>query len=203
MISEYENAKTELLMARNPSCRKFFEKNKDFLELGYFYFLNDNLKKAKDCFDKVLDTDIRAHWAKFLIELIENNISYYPSYFELRNFLEIDLDILIKHFKGEYVEKIVNYSDFMSSINPEVNKFIGRVFINNNFKEYGMIYFKRAKNTFYNDPELHFLLAQEYDTEGKLDYAINSAETCLKVLPKYYPAEHLLVELKDKLKNCK
>src|SRR5574344_2480150 len=151
MISEYENAKTELLTARNPSCGKFFEKNKDFLELGYFYFLNDNLKKAKECFDKILKTDIRAHWAKFLIELIENNISYYPSYFELRNFLEIDLDILIKHFKGEYVEKIVNYSDFMSSINSEVKKFIGRVFFINGMEKFAKIYFERAKNSFYND----------------------------------------------------
>src|SRR5574344_2200264 len=151
MKFNYESAKQDLLSSQDIECLKFFKKHNCYLELGYFYLINDSFGNAKKYFKKIADVNIRAHWASFLVELIEGNISYYPTYFELRNFLEIDLDFLIKHFKGDYVEKIVNYSDFLSSINSEVNKFIGRVFFINGMEKFAKIYFERAKNSFYND----------------------------------------------------
>ena len=193
----YQLAKQELLTSDNNRCQQFFENNQNYLELGYFYLLNKNLPMAKKEFEKVVEHDLRAHWAIFLVELLtDGKVSYYPSYFELRNFFEIDLDLLLTHYCGDYVQSLINYSDFLSSINAEICKYIGRVFYNNGFQDYAEIFFEQAKEKFYNDPELHYLIAELCKNKGEISNAIKSAETCLEVLPGYFPAQNLLKKLK-------
>ena len=192
MDLEYKNVKEKLLTSLDENCQQFFVKNNCVLENAYYELLSDNLEKAKNLFNSIKDNDIRAHWASFMISLIESNVKEYPSYFELRNFLKIDLNILIHYFKGDYVEKIVRYADFMFTINPEVHKFIGRVFYNNDFKEQSMFFLDRAKSYFYHDPELHYLLAYIYFNDGDDVKARKSLNDCLFILPKYFPARTML-----------
>ena len=99
---------------------------KNILENAYDCLVNENLEEAKKNFQLIKEQDIRASWALFVISLIEGDVREYPTYFQIRNFLEIDLNMLIEHYKGEYVEKVIRYCDFMFNINPEVYKFIGR-----------------------------------------------------------------------------
>mgnify|MGYP000948994906 CR=1 FL=1 len=111
MILDYKKAKEKLLTELDTDCQQFFVKKGYILENAYFELLSDNLEKAKNLFNAIKQNDIRAHWASFMISMIEADIREYPSYFELRNFLEIDLNILINYFKGDYVEKIVRYAN--------------------------------------------------------------------------------------------
>lgn len=198
MISDYKTAVKNMLTDHNLDCQHFFAQNNYPLELGYCKILADDLKSAKEIFISVKDSDIRASWALFMISLIEGNVIEYPSYFELRNFLEIDLNILIKHFKGNYVENIIRYADFMFTINPEVHKFIGRVLYNNGFNEQAEFFLQRAKNYFYTDPELHYLLAYISYQKGDFFKAKKSLEDCLQILPKYFPAINLVRKLTAK-----
>lgn len=202
MIKTYQNAKNKLLTADIEGCQQFFQTNGYELEQAYAELLNDNLLKAEAIFSSIADKDIRAHWALVMLSFIEGKVNDYPSYFEIRNFLEIDLNILITYFKGEYVEKIIRYSDYMFTINPEVYKFIGRVFWNNDLKEQALFFLNRAKNYFYHDPELHYLLAVVY--LDKKDYlnTFKAVNDCLTVLPDYYPAVDLLNKLKKVNYNC-
>ena len=188
MILEYSKEKEKLLTNYDENCRQFFIKKGYPLEYGYCQILEDNLDEAKRIFNGLKDVDVRAHWALFMISLIEGNVLEYPTYFELRNFLEIDLNILIHYYKGDFVEKIVRYADFMFSINPEVYKFIGRVFYNNNLFEQSKFFLKRAKSYFYNDPELHYLLAYIFYSIKDYTRARIATNDCLAILPKYYPA---------------
>lgn len=199
MILDYKKAKKELLTAPNPDCQQFFIKHGYMLENGYYELLKDNLSQAKNLFSAIKENDIRAHWANFMISLIEGDVREYPSYFELRNFLEIDLNILICNYKGDYVEKIIKYADFMFSINPEVHKFIGRVLYNNGLEEQGIFFLNRAKNYFYHDPELHFLIAYIYYKKGDFDIAQKSIDDCLYILPDYYPAISLQQKINTKI----
>lgn len=194
---DFSSAKNDLLITQSQKCKHFFIKNNCQLELGYYYLLNQDFKNAKKCFEKILEIDIRAHWANFLINLIEGKITYYPSYFELRNFFEIDLDLLMKNFLGNYVQTLVNYSDFLSQFNSEINKYIARVFLINNYKSYALLYFNRAKDSFYNDPELHFLIAQTNFKDGNIEQAKKSADRCLEILPEYWPAVKLLETIEN------
>lgn len=197
MISDYKTAKGKLLTELDKDCQQFFIKKGYILENGYFELLSDNIEKAKILFNAIKDSDIRAHWAAFMISMIEADIREYPSYFELRNFLEIDLNILINYFKGDYVEKIVRYADFLFTINPEVHKFIGRVFYNNGYYEQGMFFLDRAKNYFYHDPELHYLIAYIYYDQNNLEKCKKALDDCIYILPEYYPAVNLLKKIKN------
>lgn len=196
-LLDYKNAKEKLLAGCIDGCQQFFVENGCILEDAYSHFLAGDLKNAKKMFSLIKDRDVRAHWALIEISMIEGEVFEYPSYFELRNFLEIDLNILITYCLGSYVENIVRYADFMYTINPEVHKFIGRVFYNNNLKEHGMFFLERAKNYFYHDPELHYLLAYIYYEEGVFDKAEKSLNDCLSILPNYFPAENLLEHIKS------
>ncbi len=197
MVLDYKTAKEKLLTGLvDRDCQQFFVKNGCVFEDAYLHFLAGDFSYAKKQFEIMEDVNIRAHWSLFEISLIEGEVEKYPSYFELRNFLEIDLNIFITYCLGTYVENIVRYADFMYTINPEVHKFIGRVLYNNNLKEQGMFFLKRAKNYFYHDPELHYLLAYIYNENGDIENAQKALEACLNVLPNYFPARDLLEKLK-------
>lgn len=202
MVLDYQKAKEELLAGKLEDCQQFFAKNGYMLEEAYARLLSNDIAGAKVLFSFIKERDIRAHWALFMISLLEDNVQEYPSYFELRNFLEIDLNILITYYKGDYVEKIIRYADYMYTINPEVHKFIGRVLYNNGLVEQGLFFLNRAKSYFYHDPELHFMLGYIYFSQGKLDEAQNALENGLRVLPEYFPSENLLkkvIETKNNL----
>lgn len=192
MISDYKNVKNNFLTAKFKGCKKFFETHNNKLEQAYCEIILDNLKGARRIFEKIEAQDIRAHWGLIMLDFIKGRISNYPTYFELRNFLEIDLNLLIMYCKGDYVEKIVRYADFMFTINPEVYKFIGRVFLNNDMKIQAMFFLKRAKDRFYQDPELHYIMAEIYYKDNDINLSKHALETCLNVLPEYAPAKRLL-----------
>ena len=193
MISDYKKAKENLLTCNDfLAGQRFFYENGFVLELGYCELLNDNIQQAKELFQSIKEKDIRAKWALNMISMIEGVVYEYPAYFELRNFLEIDLNIFINHYKGDYVQNIIRYSDFMFTINPEVYKFIGRVFYNNGLQEQAMFFLNRAKSYFYNDPELHYLLAFIFYNSGDYQKSLNCANDCLRILPEYFPAIDLI-----------
>lgn len=188
----YEKEKEKLLNNLDEDCQQFFVKNGYTLEVGYCKLLCEDISQAKQIFSTLKESDVRAQWALFMISLIEGDVREYPTYFQLRNFLEIDLNILITHYKGDYVEKIIRYADFMFNINPEVHKFIGRVLYNNNLEQQAIYFLDRAKNYFYTDPELHYLLAFYYYNKKDYKNAQIALKNCLNILPKYFPAKNLL-----------
>ena len=177
--------------------QRLFAENGYLLELGYCFLLSDILKDARAAFIQAREFDKRANWALFMTNLFLNLPADYPSYFELRNFLEIDLNILIQAGKGEFVEKLISYADFFYTINPEVYKYLGRVFLNNDLEQYGYFSLMRAKDYFYNDPELHYLLAEFFFNKKDFKEAKKYAQTCLEVLPEYFPAKKMLEKIAD------
>ncbi len=195
MVLEYKNAKEKLLTNPDKDCQRFFVNKGYILENAYYFLINENLEEAKKNFQLIKEQDIRANWALFMISLIEGDVRDYPTYFQLRNFLEIDLNILIHYFKGEYAEKIIRYCDFMYTINPEVYKFIGRCLYNNNLEEQAMFFLEKAKNYFWNDPELHYLLAFIYYNKKDFVNARKALNNCLQILPKYFPAVDMLSKI--------
>lgn len=196
MINNYEKAKYKLLtFALDDECQRFFEKNNYPLEFAYSMLLRGDIQHAEKIFEKLKDLEIGAHWGTLLTGILLEKLTPYPTYFEIRNFLEIDLNLLINYEKGKYVEEIIKYADLFASVNSETHKYIGRVFWNNELYSYGKFFLERAKNYFYQDPELHVLLANVYEAEGNKNKALNSVENCLKILPEYFPA----LDLKRKL----
>lgn len=195
MILDYKTAKKKFLSAQINGCKEFFVIHEYFLEAGYCDMILDDIDNARKEFESIEKSDIRAHWALVMLDFINGCVARYPTYFELRNFLEIDLGILIMYCKGDYVEKIIRYADYMFTINPEVYKFIGRVLFKNDLKPQAMFFLNRAKDNFYNDPELHYILAEWFKSKNDVVACKNSLRTCLEILPEYAPAKLLMKTL--------
>jgi len=192
----YDKAKEEMLTASSDDCQYFFVENNCVLELGYWKLLHNFPHEAGNIFMQICENDIRAHWGVFISSLAAGQIKGYPSYFELRNFLEIDLNLFLVYYLGDYVENVVKYADWLFTINPEVHKFIGRVFLKNGFEDYGIFFLERAKESFFQDPELHYLLAEYYEEKNNILKVNEAVQNCLNILPGYFPALALQKKLK-------
>lgn len=195
MGTNYQEAKTELLNSEAVLSQEYFEKHKCWLELGYCKLFQNDRKGARECFNKIAEANPRARWALVLIELLEGNNDAKPTYFQIRNFLEIDIDLFIKNAQADYVERIINCGDMFFTINPESYKFIARVLLNNDFPSVAMVFLKRGKENFYFDPELHYMMAICYFKENEKQFARQSLLKCLSIVPNYYPAKEMLKTL--------
>lgn len=196
MTMNYEEVKKDFLSGKIKGCKTYFENNNYYVEAGYCCIVLDELDKAKELFQTVQEVDTRAKWGLILLQMIKGDILTFPTYFQIRNFLELDLSILILYCKGEYVEKIIRYADFMAYYNPECYKFIGRAFWANNLMSAAMFFLRRAKDKFYQDPELHYLLAYIfYNNDRNIDLAKKALGACLGILPEYAPAKKLYAQI--------
>lgn len=188
MSTKYQQVKQDFLSGRLKGCRAYFEENNYNIEAGYCYMVLDNFAKAKEQFEKAKISDLRGHWGLLLLQMQDEKISMSPTYFEIRNFLETDLDIFITYCKGDIVQQIIKYADFMAFYNLECYKFIGRAFWAHNLMPASMCFLNKAKDNLFNDPELHYLLAYIYYTNHDLKNCKKEIDTCLEILPKYAPA---------------
>ena len=101
------------------------------IEAAYLSILNGDLVIAQRNF-LAIDSP-RAMWGVTLCDILKGQVNTFPTYFGIRNFLEIDLDFLLKNEKIDYVEQVLGSADFLSTINQEVYKYIARVMLENNF----------------------------------------------------------------------
>ena len=156
------------------------------IEHAYLAILNDDLYSAEEIFSS--NDSPRARWGEILVSVLRGYVEIYPTYFQIRNFLEIDLDFLLKNEKLDYVEQLLGALEFFSGINQETYKFAARVMYENNLLSAAYNYMQKSKEIYYNDAELQFMLARYFlrvhDTEEACFY-INE---CLKLIPDYYPA---------------
>lgn len=193
-VRSYKEAK-EKFLSGDFSVAGFFLNQNCILEYAYCKLLTGDYLSAENQFFKIRDLDLRADWGYKLVQLIKENVSEFPTYFQIRNFLEIDLNLLLKARQPQLVENVINCADIFFSINPESYKFISRVMTNNNFNEVALFYLLKAKEKFYYDPELHFMLANCYVVMNDYIKAKDSILNCLNILPEYFPAKKLLEKI--------
>lgn len=185
---DYETAKLELLQLNFSKCEPYFKQNNYLLELGYCKMLRGKIKDAKKIFAAIANNNPRAHWGLRLIQFIEGYVCFNPTYFEIRNFLEIDINLLIEAEQYKAVENIINGDGLFADVNPESYKFIARVMMYHEYHDIAKIYLDKGLDHTYSDPELHILRAEYYLAKDDKEMAIKSLRTCLEVLPEYYPA---------------
>lgn len=202
MQDRYLKNKERLLTGNLKEAKSFFAKNGYTLEYAYCKLLEEDLKGAKQLFSKMKDIDNRAMWGYKIVSILQKkyttqevNYDEMPTFFQLRNFLEVDLNLLMKYNKGNYVEILCAYSDIFASINAECYKFYARAFFFNHYQEFADFFANKAKDFFYNDPELHYHIALMKHDSGNNDEAKKYCLSCLHILKEYFPAVNLLNKL--------
>lgn len=177
----------------------FFYKNKSTnfnpqsVEHAYLAILNDDLITAQKIFKSLYSP--RAKWGSSLTEILTGYIENLPTYFEIRNFLEIDLDFLIKNEKIDYIEQVLGSLKLLVNINQETYKYVARVMFENKLYKASREYLEKSKNIFYNDPELHFMYAKYYLNTREYEKADYHLDECLNIIPDYFPAKSLQKEI--------
>ena len=167
------------------------------IEHAYLAILNEDLLSAQAVFES-LDSP-RSRWGMALVGIISGYLEYFPTYFEIRNFYEIDLDFLIQNEKFEYTENLLSSLYILAKINREVYKYTARVMYENKLYKTALEYMEKSKELFYNDPELHFMLAKYYESTNQFQTAKYYIDECLKIVPTYYPAIKIQEEIVHKL----
>ncbi|MGN0019006.1 MAG: hypothetical protein ACI37S_08200 [Candidatus Gastranaerophilaceae bacterium] len=193
---DYQEAKKDLLDVKfSPECEEYFIQNGYPLEYGYCKLLKGEFDSAKKIFYSVKDIDLRADWAYLFIQFMNNYIQFMPSYLQIRNFLEVDIGLLIRAQMAEQVENVINASDIFYKINQESYKFIARAMLNYNYPTIAKIFLNKGVEKCYNDPELHFLYGNYHLLYKNTLLAKSEFENCLEILPNYYPAVKMLKNL--------
>lgn len=189
---DYNIAVKKLYNGEANECLDFFYKNGYNLEYAYSLLLSGKIIEAKEIADS--NDSVRYDWLSKLITICGGGIEY-PTYFQLRSFLEIDLSMLIKAKKINYVNNILRLAEKFQGINSECYKFFGRCLLKNGFKKESKIFLDRSLNDYYNDVELHYLYVEYYLSCGDKKQAKIAAKKCLKINPEYYPAKKTYKEL--------
>lgn len=156
------------------------------VEHAYLALLNEDLATAKTVFSKI--DNPRGIWGTILVSILEGYMEIFPTFFQIRNFLEIDLDLLLKNEKINYVEQLLGALDIFAEINQESYKFVARVMLENNLLSAAFNYMQKSKDIYYNDAELHFMLMRYYLKVHDFKQAYFHVNECLKLIPNYYPA---------------
>jgi len=135
-------------------------------------------------------------WGLSLITFINGGRIKYPLYFQIRSFLEQDINMFYQTGHEDYVEKLLEHATVFAKINPEAYKFFGRVLFHNKKFELAKELLNFSLDVCYKDPETHFLLANLSMLKGDSYSAQKSLKTAIDVSGGYYPAEKLLSNLR-------
>ena len=163
------------------------------VEHAYLAVINNDLETALKTFENI--DSPRALWGVAMVNILNGYLEKYPTYFEIRNFYEIDLDFLLKNEKIEYVENLLGALEILSKINHEVFKYTARVMLVNNLPEIAKKYLDKSREIFYNDVELHYIYAKYYFDNKQFNKANFHIDECISFLPDYHPAKVLKKEI--------
>lgn len=164
-------------------------------EYGRCELLCGNLEKTKEIWSGIKEETSAVLWGRSLLEFINLYVIHVPTFFQIRAFLEVDLDALLKAGLITYCENIVNGAHLFEQNNQESYKFIGRVFINNSYYDLAYLFLQKAKDICYVDPEVHMMLAKCYLQKNDIKEAKQSLRTSLEKGYGYYPAKKMLEQL--------
>ena len=195
MTKDYQSALNLFIAKEYNEAFCLFEKLGAVYEAGYCQFAVGNIKLAKQIWENSKIDSPAINWGLSIISLINLTIPKQLSFFQIRNFLERDLDLLIKNHQIKYVENVISAADILSEYNAETYKFIGRVLLNNGYKIQSYEFFEKSRDIYYADPETHYLLAQYYISQNEYNAATKILKKSLAINPNYFPATNLLQKL--------
>lgn len=173
---------------------EYFEKANNKQNCAYIKFLTSDLESALNILNPIKDESSFINWLINIINLLKNKESY-PTYFQIRNFYEQDLEMLFKCKQNKLINSITGKIKYISKYNLEIYKYTGRVLYNNKYIEISEKYLKKSIEICYKDPETHFLLGEIYLKKDNINEAVNEFRKAIEVNGRYIPAEYRLKDL--------
>ncbi len=187
--------KINLEEANYNNAYSFFLKANNLSGCGYCKFLEGKIEEAKEILILLKDSSPFVNWILFLIDLCTSIKDIYPTYFQIRNFYEQDLEMLFIAKQYEIIKKILNKNYFLEKFNREIYKYSARVLKNNTYEKEAEILLKKSLDICYKDPETHYMLGEIYLNQDKKEEAIKEFKKANEVNQGYNPANDRLKDL--------
>lgn len=172
-------------------------------EAGLCQLLLGDENKARNFWQKDKDPCLATKWGLIFLDLINLKVKNYPTFFQVRAFLEVYINLLIINNHLNWAENILSACDILARSNPEAYKFIARALFANGYLELTHHFINMAKEVFFYDPEAHLIQAQTYYMQEDYKKAKKSLEYTLKSCPEYAPALDFQKQVDRKLKISK
>lgn len=203
LCSKKSDAENKLLLARilfynhkfSEAGLLFGELNK-LTEYGYCRLYQGDKVSADSIWFSLEDESPLIMWAKALSGYLDNVKRREPTFFQIRNFYEIDLDRFLSLQMTNYAENLINSIQYFADVNLELYKFTARVLFNHEYYSLSERFIDAAKRNVFEDPEIHYIEAELRLKQNQKLSAIKSLSTILEIEPEYYPAKRLLKTLK-------
>lgn len=173
------------------SAQMYKSLNNKFLE-GYANLLAGNFALTQQLWEDLEETSPIVAWGKSLMGFIKLHVVKYPTFFQIRNFLEVDLNALLVAGQKEYAENIMSGLNIFVEINPESYKYVARVLLNHKYCGIAIPLLQKSLDVYYKDPETHYMTAKSYLYLQDKTHAIKYLKTCLNFHPDYLPAKKML-----------
>lgn len=178
----------------------FYEKAENLEGCAYCKIIKGDYLEAEIILRLIKNSSPFAQWLFAMLMLIQKREDIFVSYFEIRNFLEQDLDIFIKYGQFELINKIISNLQYLEMFNKEVYKYVARVFINNFYRlDLAKKFLDKSLNIFYKDSETHFLYGEFYLLQKDYVKALNSFKKSIIGDCEYSPAEKKIKYLSELL----
>ncbi len=170
----------------------YFMKSNFQYGCGYCKFLQGELEEAENIFQKTDNDSSASRWIMILIQIITDNITKSPTYFQIRNYFEQDMEMLFLYNCYDYIKKVVNKIQYLENYNREIYKYTARVLLNHNCIDIAEKLLKKSLDICYKDPETHYMLGDIYLRSNKILKAKLSYNTAIEVNGDYFPAKNKL-----------
>ena len=176
---------------------ELYEKLDMPLEIAYCEIYLGHLPRARKFIEQLNGSSPAEEWIVSFLQMIDANLVDMPSFLQIRNFFEIDLNNLFLCANREWIENVINYVPSLATINSEVYKLAARVLKNNGQEDLAKLFLEKSLDIYFQDSETHFMLAEIYMHKGNQEKAKKHLEYACEQEP-YFPAEKLLEQLIEK-----
>ncbi len=189
-------AKAALQSIEPENALEYFNKAENLYGCAYVKFLTGELDEAKVILTLINGSSSAVNWLLCLINIINGeNITRNPTYFQIRNYYEQDLEMLFKYHQTEIIEKIIKKITYLEKFNREIYKYTARVLLNNNYIQRAKKYIEKSISISYKDPETHYIYGMIYEKMNEKEKAKDEYQKAIEVSKEYNPAKIKLNEL--------
>ena len=190
-------ARSLYLQNKFVEAQKIYHELGKFGEEGYCFFYAGNKNNAdKIWFSLNEESSPLIQWAKSFSGYVERKRNRTPTFFQIRNFYENDLDMLLSNGFDDYAENLIESIQFFEDINPEIYKFTARVLYNHKYYSYADKFLSAAKKYGNEDTELYVIDAKNNIAQKRYYSAVKSLEKSLDISKDYHPAKILFENVK-------
>jgi tetratricopeptide (TPR) repeat protein len=113
----------------------YYNQAENIFGCAYCKFLQGDLDEARILATLIRNSSPSADWLYSITSLLLNDLSFLPSYFQIRNFYEQDLEMLFRYKQEKIIDKLLTITPLIENINREIYKYSARVLLNNKYYE--------------------------------------------------------------------